>query len=129
MHRGVRGSGPGSSWAGGDVARFALLVLVPLIVVAPANRRMRFATAATGAAVAIVLPMVAWLSSWLCALGPVFIGSGNTPSVGGTVALGAAPSRCPAGGRIPCAADSAGHGSRGRGPCDALARPFSSLYR
>jgi hypothetical protein len=63
--------------------QFALLVLAPLIVIVPASRRMRFTAAAAGAAAAIVLPMVAVSSGR--ALGPVFIGSGNTPSVGGTV--------------------------------------------
>jgi hypothetical protein len=61
--------------------QFALLVLAPLLVVAPANRRIRFVGAAIGAAAAIILPMVAVSSGR--ALGPVLIGSGNTPSVGG----------------------------------------------
>jgi hypothetical protein len=59
------------------------LVLAPLFVVAPANRKIRFAAAAFGAAAVIVLPMVAATSGR--ALGPVLIGSGNTPSVGGPV--------------------------------------------
>jgi hypothetical protein len=57
------------------------LVLAPLFVVAPANRRLRFAAAAIAAAAVIVLPMTAVTSGR--ALGPVLIGSGNTPSVGG----------------------------------------------
>lgn len=61
--------------------QFALLVLAPLFVVAPAHRKARFAAAASGAAAVIVLPMVAATSGR--ALGPVLIGSGNTPSVGG----------------------------------------------
>jgi hypothetical protein len=63
--------------------QFALLVVAPLFVVAPANRRIRFAAAVLGTAALVVLPMVAVTSGR--ALGPVLIGSGNTPSVGGTV--------------------------------------------
>jgi hypothetical protein len=63
--------------------QFALLVLAPLLVVAPANRRVRFASAAISAAAVIVLPMVAVSSGR--ALSAVLIGSGNDPSEGGTV--------------------------------------------
>jgi hypothetical protein len=61
--------------------QFALLVLAPLFIVAPADRRVRFTWAAIGAGAVIVLPMVAVTSGR--ALGPVLIGSGNQPSVGG----------------------------------------------
>jgi hypothetical protein len=63
--------------------QFALLVLAPLLVVAPANRRVRFAGAAICAAAVIVVPMVAVSSGR--ALSAVLIGSGNNPSAGGTV--------------------------------------------
>jgi len=61
--------------------QFALLVLAPLFVVAPVHQRIRYAGAAIGAAAMIILPMVVATSGR--ALGPVLIGSGNTPSVGG----------------------------------------------
>ena len=63
--------------------QFAPLVLAPLFVVAPTNRRLRFTGAAIGAAAVIVLPMVAVSSGR--ALGAILIGSGNTPSQGGTL--------------------------------------------
>ena len=77
------------AWAGALLGlavtsqQFALLVLAPLFVVAPGNRRVRFTGAAIGAAAVIVLPMVAVSSGR--ALGAILIGSGNTPSQGGTV--------------------------------------------
>ena len=63
--------------------QFTLLVLAPFFVVAPTNRRLRFTGAAIGAAAVIVLPMVAVSSGR--ALGAILIGSGNTPSQGGTL--------------------------------------------
>jgi hypothetical protein len=63
--------------------QFALLVVAPLFVVAPANRRIRFSAAVLGTAALVVLPMVAVTSGR--ALGPALIGSGNTPSIGGTM--------------------------------------------
>ena len=63
--------------------QFALLVLAPLLVAAPAGYRGRFAAAASGAAALIVVPIIAVTSGR--AFNAVAIGSGNTPSVGGTV--------------------------------------------
>ncbi len=76
-------------WAGALVGlavtsqQFALLVLAPLLVVAPSSHRVRFAAAASGAAALIVVPMIALTSGR--AFNAVAIGSGNTPSGGGTV--------------------------------------------
>ena len=63
--------------------QFALLVLAPLLVAAPAGYRGRFAAAASGAAALIVVPIIAVTSGR--AFNAVAIGSGNTPSGGGTV--------------------------------------------
>jgi Glycosyltransferase family 87 len=63
--------------------QFALLVLVSLLVVAPSNRRIRFAGAAIGAFALVVVPLLVVTSGR--AFRSVVIGSGNTPSVGGTV--------------------------------------------
>jgi hypothetical protein len=63
--------------------QFALLVLAPLLMVAPPTRRIRFASAAIVAFALVVLPVTAMTSGH--ALGAVVLGSGNTPSIGGTV--------------------------------------------
>jgi hypothetical protein len=64
--------------------QFPWLVLAPLLVVAPANRRVRLAGGAVLATAIVVLPLVIVTSGR--ALGPALIGSGGTPSpVGGTV--------------------------------------------
>jgi hypothetical protein len=63
--------------------QFALLVVAPLFVVAPSDRRMRFIGAAVGTAALIVVPLMAVTSGR--AFNAVVLGSGNTSSVGGTV--------------------------------------------
>lgn len=63
--------------------QFALLVLAPLLVVAPPTRRIRFAGAAISAVALVVLPLIAITSGH--ALRAVTLGSGDTPSIGGTV--------------------------------------------
>jgi len=63
--------------------QFALLVLAPLLVVAPTTRRIRFAGAAIGAVALVVLPLIAITSG--DALRAITLGSGDTPSIGGTV--------------------------------------------
>jgi hypothetical protein len=63
--------------------QFALLALAPLVVVAPMNRRIRFAGSAIAAAAVLVVPLVA-ISS-VRVLKAVVFGSGNSPGVGGTV--------------------------------------------
>jgi hypothetical protein len=59
------------------------LIAAPLLVVAAANRRIRFAGAAIGAVALVVAPLTAITSGR--ALGAAVIGSGNTRSSGGTV--------------------------------------------
>jgi hypothetical protein len=63
--------------------QFALLVLVPLVMVAPKDRRVRFLAAAIGTAAIVLAPLVALTSGR--ALRAVLVGSGNTVSFGGTV--------------------------------------------
>jgi hypothetical protein len=63
--------------------QFALLVLAPLLVVAPPIQRIRFASAAIAAIALVVLPVTAVTSGH--ALRAAVLGSGNTPSIGGTV--------------------------------------------
>jgi hypothetical protein len=76
-------------WAGVLLAlaftsqQFALLVLVPLVVVVPANRRARFVGMVAITAAIEVLPLVAMTSGRV--LRAVVLGSGNPPSMGGTV--------------------------------------------
>lgn len=77
------------AWAGAFIGlaimsqQFALLVLVPLVMVAPKDRRARFLGAATGAATLVLAPVIAMTSGR--ALHAVLVGSGNTASYGGTV--------------------------------------------
>jgi len=63
--------------------QFALLVLAPLLIVAPPSQRIRFSSGAIVAAALVVLPVTAITSGH--ALRAVLLGSGNTPSIGGTV--------------------------------------------
>jgi hypothetical protein len=63
--------------------QFALLVAVPLFIVAPAAKKMRFAGTALLAGAVVVLPLVVLTSGRV--LRAVAIGSGNTPSSGRTV--------------------------------------------
>jgi hypothetical protein len=62
--------------------QFALLVLAPLVVVAPPDRRVRFVGAAVCASAAVVVPMIIITSGR--ALGPL-TGASATPAFGGTV--------------------------------------------
>jgi hypothetical protein len=63
--------------------QFALLVLAPLVVVAPAPRRTRFVGAAAVAGALVIVPVVVATSGR--ALRAAVIGSGNSVSFGGTV--------------------------------------------
>jgi hypothetical protein len=63
--------------------QFALLVVAPLIVLVPAHRRLRFMGAAIAVTVVIIGPMIAVTAGR--AFRSVLLGSGNTPSIGGTV--------------------------------------------
>ncbi len=63
--------------------QYALLVAAPLLVVAPASRRWRFVGATALAGVAVDLPFLIATSGR--AFRAVVIGSGFTPSYGGTV--------------------------------------------
>ena len=63
--------------------QFAFLVLAPLVMVAPPTRRIRFVAAAIAAVAFVVLPLTTITSGH--ALRAVVLGSGNTPSLGGTV--------------------------------------------
>jgi len=77
------------AWAGILVAlaitsqQFALLVAAPLIVIVPANRRVRFAAAAIAAAMLVIVPVVAVTSGR--AFQAVVLGSGNTSTMAGIV--------------------------------------------
>jgi hypothetical protein len=63
--------------------QFTLLVLAPLLVMAPSGRRAGFVAGALGAASVIFVPLVAFNTGR--SFGPIVLGSGNTPSQGGTV--------------------------------------------
>ena len=63
--------------------QFALLVLAPLIFVVPPHRRVRLVGSAIGMWSIVVVPMLAITSGR--AFRAVVLGSGNTPSIGGTV--------------------------------------------
>ncbi len=63
--------------------QFALLVAVPLLVLAPANRRVPFAAAGLATGALVVLPLMALTSGH--ALTSVALGTGGDYSVGGTV--------------------------------------------
>jgi hypothetical protein len=63
--------------------QFALLVFAPLLIVAPPARRLRFASGALAAFALVVLPLTMITSGH--ALRAIVLGSGNTPSIGGTV--------------------------------------------
>jgi len=63
--------------------QFALLALVPLVVVAPAVGRRRLAVASALSWAAVALPMVGVTSGR--ALGPVVFGTGDAGTFGGTV--------------------------------------------
>jgi hypothetical protein len=63
--------------------QFALLVLIPLAVVAPSDRRVRFIAAAAGAVVLVDLPMVILTSGRI--IRSALIGSGDSASFGGTL--------------------------------------------
>jgi hypothetical protein len=63
--------------------QFALLVAAPLLVLAPAPRRMSFAGAAALTGAAVVLPLAVLTSGH--ALRAIALGTGDNPAVGGTV--------------------------------------------
>ena len=63
--------------------QYALLVFAPLFIVAPPSRRIRFASGALVAGAFVVLPLTVITSGH--ALRAIVLGSGNTPSLGGTV--------------------------------------------
>jgi hypothetical protein len=62
--------------------QFALLVLAPLVVIAPRNRRIRLVGTAIGAAVVVVIPVI-WITHGR--LVQALAGVGATQSGGGTV--------------------------------------------
>ena len=76
-------------WAGALVGlaftsqQFALLVIVPLFVVAPRHRQAKFAGAVVGAAALVLLPMVALTSGR--ALSTSLLGTGDSSGYGGTL--------------------------------------------
>jgi len=63
--------------------QFALLVAAPLLVLAPANRRLSYAGAALTTGALVDLPFLAVSGGH--ALRAIALGTGNTPSIGGTV--------------------------------------------
>jgi len=63
--------------------QFALLVAAPLLVLAPANRRIPYATAALTTGALVALPLL--IATAGRALRAIAIGTGNSPSAGGTV--------------------------------------------
>ena len=63
--------------------QFAVLALAPLVVIVPRNRRIGFVGAAVVAGMLMILPVVVATSGR--AINAVVLGSGNTPSIGGTV--------------------------------------------
>ncbi len=76
-------------WAGIFIAlaitaqQFALLVFVPLLVLAPPNRRLTFAKATIATGALVVGPFL--LTAGRRSFGPVLFGSGNTAGFGGTL--------------------------------------------
>jgi hypothetical protein len=63
--------------------QFALLIAAPLVVVAPSDRRLRLVGSGVGAAMVVIAPLIIVTSGQ--AARAVLIGSGNSPSVGGTL--------------------------------------------
>jgi hypothetical protein len=63
--------------------QFALLALFPLLLIAPASKRIRFASGAILAAAVVILPLLAAAPSRV--LRPALIGSGFSLSSGGTL--------------------------------------------
>jgi hypothetical protein len=63
--------------------QFALLVLVPLLVIAPSRSRWRFSAAAAGAWLLVALPFL--LTNWTGAWDALLFGTGNWTTYGGTV--------------------------------------------
>jgi hypothetical protein len=63
--------------------QFALLVAAPLVVLVPARRRVPFVGAAIMTTAVVIIPLIVLTSGR--AARAVLLGSGNTPSFGGTV--------------------------------------------
>lgn len=63
--------------------QYTLMIAAPLLVLAPVGRRVRYAGAAAVTAAVIVLPLVTLTSGR--ALRPIAFGSGDNPSIGGTL--------------------------------------------
>jgi hypothetical protein len=77
-------------WAGVSLGlalmsqQFPWLCVVPLVVVAPPSRRLRFATGAIAAAAIVVVPFIVATAGRV--IGPSLLGSGGSPSAfGGTL--------------------------------------------
>jgi hypothetical protein len=63
--------------------QFAILVAAPLLVVAPATKRLVYASSAVGTVALVALPLL-WLSSGRAGH-TIFFGTGDTGGIGGTV--------------------------------------------
>jgi len=63
--------------------QFALLALVPLVVVAPSSRRIRFVGSSVALTILVLTPLAVLTSGRV--VRAVFLGSGNSASLGGTV--------------------------------------------
>lgn len=63
--------------------QYALLVAVPVLIVAPSGRRLRFALAAIATAAAMVAPIAATTSG--AVIRAITLGTGDSPGYGGTV--------------------------------------------
>jgi hypothetical protein len=63
--------------------QFALLVLVPLLVIAPSRSRWRLSAAAAGAWLSVAVPFL--LTNWKGAWDALLFGTGNWTTYGGTV--------------------------------------------
>jgi hypothetical protein len=64
--------------------QYALLVAIPLFVVAPAARKLPFLIGGALTAAVLALPLVAATSG--AAVRPIFLGTGNVGGIGGTIA-------------------------------------------
>ena len=64
--------------------QYALLIAIPLFVVAPAARKLPFVIGGALTAAVVALPLVAATSG--AAVRPIFLGTGNVGGIGGTIA-------------------------------------------